>query len=77
MFSKYKLNKKYVIIAIIGFIALWFLFRPKTEFEACYSKCTGLAYYPVDGKCSSNQYLRNNTCYMDDRVCLAICAKTK
>jgi len=39
MFSKQKTKITYVIIALIGLIALWYLSKPKTNFDSCYEKC--------------------------------------
>lgn len=77
MLSRFLSNKKYVIIALIGLIGLLYLLKPKTEFESCYKKCTELSYYPVDGECGYSKYLRGNSCYINDSVCLVTCANTK
>ena len=39
MFSKQKTKITYVIIALIGLIVLWYIFKPKTNFDSCYEKC--------------------------------------
>ena len=44
MFIKQKLKTIYVILALIGLIILFYLFKPKSEFEACYDKC--ISSYP-------------------------------
>lgn len=44
MFSKYKVNKKHIIITIIGLIVLLYLFKPKTNFDSCYEKCMNVLW---------------------------------
>ena len=39
MFSINKLKITYIILALIGLITLLYLFKPKTNFDACYEKC--------------------------------------
>ncbi len=63
MLSKFMSNKKYVIIAIIGLITLWYILRPKSNFDSCYEKCMG-AYSHVES-------------IKRPAVCVYACANTK
>lgn len=90
MFTKYKVNKKYILIAIIGLIALWYLLKPKTEFEACYEKCIKTDFMSRETKEALNKVIRESSDEaIDDlinksleeeskeSICLRICSQIK
>lgn len=62
MFSKQKVKITYVIIALIGLIALWYLFKPKTNFDSCYEKCI---------KITQIEEVKRPA------LCISVCANTK
>ena len=61
MFNK-KISLIYVIIALIGFIILWNLLKPKTNFDACYEKCMKITQIEKTER---------------SVACISVCANTK
>lgn len=65
MFSKHKIKATYIVIALIGLIVLWYLSKPKTNFDACYDKCI---------KAMKNLNVEE---YKKPLSCIQICSNTK
>jgi len=68
------------VLIFIGFVMFLSTVKQatKTEFEACYDKCSRLGRAPgEDGKCSPDQYLRGNWCIQHGQAnkCITRCKK--
>ena len=84
MFSKQKTKITYVIIALIGLIALLYIFKPKSEFEACYDKCIRSlpekCYISNFDKVYRSLYSEaspTESCINKENYCIRVCANTK
>lgn len=62
MFNKQKININYIIIALIGLIALLYFLKPKTNFDSCYEKCIKITQIEEAKR---------------PALCISVCANTK
>ena len=63
MFSKFKPKTTYVIIALISLVVLLYIFKPKTNFDACYERCLKEVIQIETSKRPA--------------ICIGVCANTK
>lgn len=82
MFSKIKVNTIYMILAILCLIILLYLFKPKTNFDACYDKCLsslpGNCYISKFDKVYKSLYgslPSGDKCINKENYCVTVCSK--